>query len=390
VLTDFTACSDWTVASTACLLTGATNLDLAPTRGMVPILLQDVLTDIPKGEAMLPTWLGEVGYGSLLVTSNGYFGAAHGNAQGYDHIVQAGQVRVPAVWDATLQRIDPAEGGTPMASPWFLHMHFFEPHRPYTPPEEYIVGLEDLPPIAYDLSTVAGQEAADRDMSAQPPILTEAEVDAIHHSMRLRYAGEVRLLDAGLREVWAGLEERGLLDDTLVVFWTDHGEELWEHGPPGHGYLLHRGENDAAAMFWAKNIVPGTWDGPTQSIDIAPTLLAHYGIERPASMTGLPIGTAPADRPRFALADGYMGPVQSVRRGSSLLQLRWARGREGENLEHYDLASDPTEERDLFDPTAPSDEVRALWELLRPQVEAAVPWIAEDPRGWEVDWPRGL
>ena len=390
VLTDFTSCSDWTVAATACVLSGASNLDRAVDRGMVPILVRNVLRAIPPGEAMLPTWLGEAGFSSLLVTSNNYFSDAHGNAQGFDQIVWTGPVPSTGVWQAAVRRLDPAEGGTPLPSPWLLHLHFFEPHRPYTAPAEHIVGLEALPPVPFDLSSVPGQEAADRAMAAKPPTVTDEEAEAIKESMRLRYAGEVRWLDAQLREIWADLDARGLLDDTLVVFWTDHGEELWEHGPAGHGYLLHRGENDGAAMFWAKNIVPGVWDGPTQGIDLTPTLLELYGLERPETVTGLPIGTAPADRVRFAFSDGFVGPVHSVRRGSSLLQFRWPEDEERENLELYDLSVDPRELTSLYDPSAPSDEVRELWDLLRPQVIAAEPWVLEDPRGFTVGWPAGL
>lgn len=389
VLTDFTSCSDWTVASTACVLSGASNLDRAADRGMVPILVQTVLDPIPRGEAMLPWWLGKAGYTSLLVSSNNFFGGSFGNAQGYDEIVEPGPIPVQGVWEAALQRIDPAEGGAALPSPWFLHLHFFEPHRPYLAPEEHLVGLEDLPPARFDLGTVAGQEAADAAMSADPPLVTLEEADVIKASMRLRYAGEVRWLDAQLREVWADLDARGLLDDTLVVFWTDHGEELWEHGPPAHGYLLHRAENDGAAMFWARDLVPGEWSGPTAGVDLAPTILSLLGLEVPPTVTGIPLGLAPADRVRTAFADAYSGPVQSVRRGSQLLQFRWPEGPEP-NVEHYDLASDPGEVVDLFDPDAPSDEVRELWDVLSAETAALEPWVAADPRGWTIGWPPGL
>jgi arylsulfatase A-like enzyme len=390
VLDDFTACSNWTTASTACVTSGATNIDLAPSRGMIPIMFDGVLADIPSPEPMLASWLGDAGYSSLLVTSNAWFGAAYGNAQGYDRIRTPGHVRAETVWEEASRAMDPAQGGAALPSPWYLHLHFFEPHRPYTAPPEYILGLEDLPPIAFDLSTAAGQEEADVAIGQDPPVLTTDEIDAIQTSMRLRYAGEVRWLDDGLKAVWAELEAQGLLDDTLVVFWTDHGEELWEHGPPGHGYLMHRGENDGAAIFWAKNIVPGSWAGPTQAIDLTPTVLALFGIDPPVGPTGYPVGTAPPDRARFAFTDAHLGPVQTVRKGTGLMHFRWMTGGPDAALEYYDLATDPRELNDLYDPAAPSDEVRELWSLLRPQIEAAEPWIADDPRGWSIVWPPGL
>lgn len=390
VLDDFLACSNWTVASTACVLTGASNLDQAAARGMVPILLNNVLSPIPNPEPMLGTWLGEAGYSSLFVTSNGYFSRANGNAQGFDEVIYPGNVSTEAVWEATRRGIDPAAGGTPLAEPFYLHLHFFEPHRPYLAPDEYLVGLDGLPELPFDLATVQGQENADTAMANGG--VSDEVAEQIKTEMRLRYEGEVRWLDDQLRqEVFQGLEALGLLEDALVVLWTDHGEELWDHGPPGHAWMLHGGENDAVALFWAENVVPGTWTGPTDQVDLAPTVLEILGVEGAPTITGLAVGKAPADRARFSMSDGYVGPVQAVVKGDHKLHFRWADDGTHSNLELFDLASDPAESQDLYDPAAePSALLSELWGLLKPQVQALEPWIAEDPRGFTVDWPPNL
>jgi uncharacterized sulfatase len=261
-----------------------------------------------------------------------------------------------------------------------------EPHRPYLAPDEYITG--DLPEVPFDLSTEAGQGQADNAIASGT--LSEAEVAAIQENMRSRYDGEVRFWDDGMREVWDGLDALGLLDDALVVFWTDHGEELWDHGPPGHAWLLYHGENAAMMMFWAKNLQPGRWSGPVDPIDLAPTILQLEGVPIPDTVTGTPIGLAPADRARFAFTDGYRGPVNSMRKGTKLVHFRWLTLEDEPGLTVYDEATDPDELHSLYDPASPSDEVKALWDELLPQIHAAEPWVAEDPRHPAAVWPAGL
>ncbi|MEQ1568933.1 MAG: sulfatase-like hydrolase/transferase [Myxococcota bacterium] len=382
VADDAMACSNWTVASTACVESGADNLDRAPDRGMFPIVSSGVLAPIPQ-EAMLPRFLyDQGGYSSLLATTNGYFSRSYGNAQGYQDVIYDGPARAVSIWEKAKAQISPEAGGTPLTSPSFLHLHFFEPHRPYTPPLEYLEALESLPEIPFDLSDEEGQTAAINAMNGGG--LSEEVSQAIIAHMKVRYQGEVRSLDDGLRQVWTELDELGLLDDALVVFWTDHGEELWDHLLTEHGKLLFRTENDMTLFFWARNIVPGSYDGPVSGIDVTPTVLELLGLERADTMTGLPIGTAPPDRVRYGLTDAYIGPALTVRKNQWKMQFRWG----GQRVVVFDEVADPLELEDKFDPTDPV--TLELWELMKPRIEASIPYVEQDPRGWELVWPEDL
>ncbi len=390
VLDDLSACSDWTVATTACVLSGASNLDRAEARGMVPILVGLPVKPIPRvGEPngptpMLPRWLSQAGYSALLVSANGFFSSAYGNAQGYQVLDHPGFWPALAIWDRAKELMDTT---APRGDPWFVHLHFFEPHRPYLPDDAYYEALPTLPPVPFDLSTEGGQNAAEAAVGAQPPVITGAETEAVKHHMRLLYQGEVRRFDRALAQLWQELEAEGMLDDTLVVFWTDHGEALWEHGVTEHGWFLHRNEADAIAFFWAKNIVPGAWAEPVEQIDLAPTVLALLGLERRPEVTGTPIGQGAPDRARFAMVDAIAGPVQSVRKGQHLMQFRW--NRQGPGIDLFDLEVDPDEQHNLYDPDAPSDAALELWSLLAPKVAALEPWL-DDPRQPVLVWPDGL
>jgi len=393
VLDDHTSCSNWTVAGTTCALAGASNLDRAEARGMFPILGQTVLQALPgNGDPngptpLLPRWLSDADYSTTLVTSNGFFSRAWGNTQGYQHVSFPGFSPVPQIWAKAQELID---GDVPLGDPWLLHLHFFEPHSPYTPTEAYAEAMKTLPPIPLDVSTRDGQDEARETIRLDPPVLTEAEIEGVKEHLRFLYAGEVRRFDQGLADMWGELDARGLLDDTLVVFWTDHGEAFWEQNVAQHARLLHPNENDALALFWAKNIEPGAWKGPTTHADLTPTILTLLQRPIPEEVSGIPVGLAPPDRARFSLADGYAGPVQAVRRGTDLLHFRW-RHPADILVGLYDLSVDPQAENNLYRPDEPvADRWLPLWDLLRPKILQAEPFIAQDPRGYQLLWPDNL
>ena len=187
------------------------------------------------------------------------------------------------------------------------------------------------------------------------------------------------------------LEARGWLDDALVVFWTDHGEQHFERGYQAHGFTLYAEENDVLGLFWARNLEPAVWTGPTHATDLAPTVLGVFGVPVPEIVTGLPVGLAPADRARFAFTAGKVGIFQSVRQGPDELIFGWTDPaavtpltRFAQGIHQYDRVADPAERTDLYDPT--SARTRELWALLRPKVEAASTLIPDRT----VSWPPGL
>jgi choline-sulfatase len=101
------------------------------------------------------------------------------------------------------------------------------------------------------------------------------------------YYGNVTWVDEQVGKIIAALEEAGLREDTLVVFTSDHGDNLGSHGRCGKG--LPFDESLRVPMIYNQ---PGSVDPGVQSegtaglIDIAPTFLAAAGLETPSHMTG--------------------------------------------------------------------------------------------------------
>jgi arylsulfatase A-like enzyme len=239
-------------------------------------------------------------------------------------------------------------------APFFLFVHFFDPHGPYDPPPPY--------DLMYDPSYSGN---LDGDWYALSPDekreLTEDPVEVAH--MSARYAGEVSYADANVGVLLARLEELGLLERTLVVLTSDHGESLTEHG-----YYFDHGAYLYEVSLGVPLIVrlPGGENGGTRReelvtlADIAPTTLDYLGISNARDTDGRSVANLCFSP---AAGEGFAERVvhSAVHRGdtrdeASLLSVRTlghkfirtsAHLENGETVpqleELYDLSSDPGE-----------------------------------------------
>jgi arylsulfatase A-like enzyme len=367
-LDDHTTCSNWTFAGTTCTLLGSYNVE----RGHVPRLGR-LKTPVPDGTELLASYLGEAGYHTILISPNAWLGPQWGNAQGYDVARHAPSERTTDVYQLGVTDLEQAikEG----ADRWMLHLHFLEPHAAYRPPPEFAPELAAMEPYLINL----GNRDLHYELRDTYKDLDPEEAKLLEAHLRTRYVGELRYLDMQISSIMSEFAHRGLLEDTLVVIWTDHGEQFWEHGNQTHAFDLHAEENAGIAMFWADNIVAGSWDGPTTAIDLVPTLLSLLDIPIPEEVTGVPVGQAPADRDRFGLSVARIGPVQMVVHDGWKLHYRW----KGE-IGLFDMEVDPQELDNRFDPEDPL--TRDMWNRLLPMIERARPIVTE----FGINWPAGL
>ena len=170
------------------------------------------------------------------------------------------------------------------------------------------------------------------------------------------YDGAIRYLDDQLKVLAQGLQERGLWQDSIVVFTADHGESLVEHGI----YFSHRGLYESSTriplIIRVPDWPPGTVTLPVQSIDIFPTVLALAGVDAPGRLEGINLvpwmtgeeGISPDDfsRPIYSEHDSaravslregpwkFIYPVNSFKQTSKVEEL-------------FNLEWDPFEEKNL-------------------------------------------
>jgi arylsulfatase A-like enzyme len=361
VLMDHRSCSSWTLPSMACATLGVLPIE----DGWWPAGLADSDYDtdavVPDGPEHLPTLAATLvtkGMLTGLVSGNGLFAAATGNVSsgyGREEIYPGGKADLIAARTLAMVRTFMSVG-----QPWLQHAHFMDPHSPYDAPTA-LVSLELAKldtTLPWDFRVVEQLDAA---VMAYPSASADTQ-EVIRSHLVAAYRAQLRYFDRVLGGLWADLEAMGALEDTLVVFWSDHGEQLGEHGEIGHGVSLDSQENRAIAAFWAANLEPGEWTEPTFHQDIAPTLYDLLALTPNHTPTGHVLGSAPKDRVgvTFNLIGGVR-PEFGILSNESMLYYKLS----GDRF-FYDLAADPEGDNDIYDPT--DARVVALWAEMHNQV----------------------
>ncbi len=226
--------------------------------------------------------------------------------------------------------------------PLFAHVQIMEPHEPY-------VGRGRFGREGISRATMLGTAPLHPFDTIPDPTPDKLEI-AVG-----RYDDNVWSADLVLESIVAGMEERGLLEDTWIVLTSDHGEEFHEHGGCGHGNSLYEELIRVPLIFHGKGIMPRRVQSLARLIDVAPTICALAGAPPPGGAAGislLPILLGDSDE--TGLSEVYAEVNRARGRGASMLILsdgsKVIRSRgEGEEIFHlFNLADDPLERVNLY------------------------------------------
>ncbi len=360
VADDMRSCANWTLPGVTCAMTGRNALEM----GLEP-MYSDILNDpdyLPRDLETLATWMKRAGYNAGLVTSSKLF--SHDKPLGNDFDDERFLSDGGALWvvDEGLDLLSGYQTAVKdVGVPWYLHLHFRDPHAPYNPPEAYQGDLAGADIGTYDPRTEEGMQEIHGGWQG----LSSADLDTLREHIKTLYRGEITYMDAQIARLWSELDSRGALDDTLVVFWSDHGEQFFEHDAFEHGESLHVRETGALGAFWSRNLAANAWSGPALLEDIPATVLEAMGIAAPtgeAEMSGVVLGVAPETRARVsASTDGRNVPIHMVDRSGHRLLYSWT----GEKA-YYRLDVDPTEAQNRYDSS--DENVVCLWDILTPSL----------------------
>ena len=169
------------------------------------------------------------------------------------------------------------------ADNWFLHIETFDPHEPFFTQKVY----KDLYPHGYD-----GPH-----FDWPPYRMVEETRDQIEHC-RYEYAALLSMCDAYLGKVLDVMDELGLWDDTMLIVNTDHGFLLGEHDCWAKCWMPFFEEISHTPLFiWDPRCQAAGQrrNSLVQTIDLAPTLLDHFGVAIPPDMRGKPLAATVAD-----------------------------------------------------------------------------------------------
>jgi len=226
--------------------------------------------------------------------------------------------------------------------PFFLLVHYFDPHCVYAPPRAFRERWAE--PGDREGEWTFGtrpQMVAIREGELSPAAATIRRAEAL-------YNGEVSYLDAQIGRLDDGLAARGERDDLVLVVTADHGEEFLEHGGFEHGHTLYDELVRVPMVIRAPGqLAPAVVETPVRHIDLAPTLCELCDLPLPEqflgrSLVSLAGGEAGAPRPTLAHGNMWARPQTSWTSGGWKLIVR-----DGVAPELYEVAADPAEQRDL-------------------------------------------
>ncbi len=285
VFTQARSASSWTRTSVTTLLTGLRpEVHGIETRADIAGASLELISEIFAAH----------GYRVGAIIANPNMGSAFGFDQGWDDFVElyqhrGGYVRssdakatAGEVVDAAIEWIDGRD-----ERPFLLFALPIDPHSPYQPP------------AAYDRYGPRNVDGIDGSLaSITQPNLKPGE------RLRVRglYDGEVAYHDAAFSRLLWHLEGEGLIDDTVIVFTSDHGEEFWEHGKRSHGLELYEESVRVPLVIHTAGAATLAHEAHShvEGVDVFPTILDLAGLPRSERSDGRSLVTgADPRRPAY-------------------------------------------------------------------------------------------
>jgi iduronate 2-sulfatase len=249
--------------------------------------------------------------------------------------------------------------------PFFLAVGFYRPHTPYVAPlhwfsrypqEDIILAEPRLPQDNPAEIPKAALASARKDQAVMSDGQRRAAIQAYHAS--------ISHMDAQVGRVLTALDELDLAKDTVVVFTSDHGYHLGDHGLWQKQSLFERSLR-VPLMIAGPGVVEAgkTCDRPAELVDLFPTLAELCGVALPGDLSGLSL----VPQLRSVDAAGRTAAFSMVRDGRSIRTGRWRYtewkgGADG--VELYDHSRDPGETRNLAGDPAQAEILAGLKALL--------------------------
>jgi arylsulfatase A-like enzyme len=315
------------------------------------------------------------GYRCVGLTDGGNLNPPHGFDRGFEHYS----------YDLSGAEAQVADGlgwvrqlAAPGGEPFLLFWHTYQIHAPYVPPEPY---LSNWAPAGYEgllkerIEQLSGLDFKQRFGLMRTLFWKDKQDFGWPESAYLHglYRGEVRFTDDQLTRLIDGLRESGLLERSILVVLSDHGEEFFEHGQWQHDQLYEECLRVPLIVRLPGGFGGGrTVDTPVALLDVMPTLLELLGIEPDEAVLPGPVrssgrslaatllgGEPPRPRPIISEHLATRGPnfdqqLAVHANGWKLIydEVRGERLPDGSVRQLrslYDLAQDPTEQADLAD-----------------------------------------
>ncbi|HPG25831.1 MAG TPA: sulfatase [Myxococcota bacterium] len=344
---------------------------------------------IPDEAITLAEYLSDAGYATHGISFNPNVSRKTGFDAGFDVFDDAhrSSTSYPDISQMTQKVYEWAEAAP--TQPFFLYLHPMNVHGPYRVPPPRQADLLGTPPSRefkyYDGEVMHPlMRDPERDKDALRASVSPAYLQSLidQYDTAVRYSMDQIAFMIGI------LAERGLLENTVLILTSDHGEELFDHGGFSHGYSLYRELLHVPLyLHLPGQTTPGKRDHLVSTIDILPTVLELADIEPRATPDGIslltPSDLVPGDRliiqqtswPKRAVG------LSAIRGRHHFIDLERSYDHPEPSIRLFDLGADHAEQHDLA--AVRPEQITELRGTLTTRIEA----LAHQQR---LDAPRNV
>lgn len=204
--------------------------------------------------------LQRTGYTTAAVSTNPWIQDTFAYNQGFEQFVRLEEGKLSTAQSVNSSAAKILDGWKGSEKPFFLYLHYIDPHAPYRPPREYrdifhgpVAGLGYTGPAAIEIGL---------------------------------YDNEIRYMSYSMGELFNDLKKRGLYEDLVIVFLSDHGEQFSEHGNRRHGFRVYNEEIHVPLIIKTKG-KQGRVSTTASLVDVYPTLLSLAGTSSDENLPGV-------------------------------------------------------------------------------------------------------
>ena len=342
-------------------------------------------------EQTLAEVLRDVGYRTASFVTHPYLAAKWGFDQGFDlYFRHEGIVRAATQTESAIGWLEwrvfhERRGLEPPG--FFLFVHYMDPHEDYNAPQ----------PFGSRYTGHYQGRLQPKDHFATIFKKTDFASQADYEYVLALYDGEISYVDHEIGRLLESFDDLGLLDSTVIVLTSDHGEEFKDHNSMGHKTTVYAEQLHVPLIItYPEKIAPGQRVSSQASlVDIYPTLVGLVGEETPAQAQGSDLlrfltragaydsshvnpAPQPKSPPQFAelgpLGRPWEGPPpkRAIRTERYKLIVNYGQG----SKELFDIRTDPAEQHNLYEAMRSDPGIRDLERRLTSFIEAGAAYNA--------------
>lgn len=242
-----------------------------------------------------------------------------------------------------------------VGEPFFMWISFNGPHNPWDPPAQFSAPYKKMDlPLGHTFPGELETKPADHtrlkyNYTPQVTRLIDRrpeDRDKIIHRIRAGHYGNLTFIDRQLESILEALDDTGLMDETVIIYSSDHGAHLGDHD------LIHKGthyESSARVPFVVRypgRIKPQVTRAFSSQVDLMPTILELAGIPAPPTLEGKSLVPVLFGREEKLQDEVFI----EVRGTTSIVTDRWKMGinPQDQDGDLYDMEKDPHELDNLF------------------------------------------